>query len=132
MRPDACGVAMAEYTYKAFISYSWADAKWGKWLQHAIETYRTPKALIEKHAGMREIPARLTPLFKDREEQAAGASIGALRIVASGSIAFSAKARITRCPPMLCPTTTWGPGLSARHSLNSCSKSDTQVEKSSI
>lgn len=68
---------MAEYTYKAFISYSWADAKWGKWLQQAVETYRTPKALIEKHAGMREIPARLTPLFKDREEQAAGASIGA-------------------------------------------------------
>ncbi|RGP40945.1 Non-specific serine/threonine protein kinase [Altererythrobacter insulae] len=70
-------VALHEYTYKAFISYSWADAKWGKWLQHAVETYRTPKALIEKHAGMREIPARLTPLFKDREEQAAGASIGA-------------------------------------------------------
>ncbi|NNE49201.1 MAG: toll/interleukin-1 receptor domain-containing protein [Altererythrobacter sp.] len=68
---------MAEYTYKAFISYSWADAKWGKWLQQAVETYRTPKALIEKHAGMREIPASLTPLFKDREEQAAGASIGA-------------------------------------------------------
>ena len=68
---------MAQYTYKAFISYSWADAKWGKWLQQAVETYRTPKALIEKHAGMREIPARLTPLFKDREEQAAGASIGA-------------------------------------------------------
>lgn len=77
MRPDACGVAMVEYTYKAFISYSWADATWGKWLQHAVETYRTPKALIEKHAPAREIPARLTPLFKDREEQAAGASIGA-------------------------------------------------------
>lgn len=44
---------MAEYTYKAFISYSWADTKWGKWLQQAVETYRTPKALIEKHAGMR-------------------------------------------------------------------------------
>lgn len=68
---------MTDYTYRAFISYSWADAKWGKWLQHAIETYHTPKSLIEKHAGTREIPARLTPLFKDREEQAAGASIGA-------------------------------------------------------
>ncbi len=44
---------MAEYTYKAFISYSWADTKWGKWFQQAVETYRTPKALIEKHAGMR-------------------------------------------------------------------------------
>jgi len=68
---------LGDCTYKAFISYSWADAKWGKWLHHAVETYRTPKSLIDKHAGTREIPARLTPLFKDREEQAAGASIGA-------------------------------------------------------
>lgn len=67
----------SEYKYRAFISYSWADAQWGKWLQHAVETYRTPQKLIEKHAETREIPARLTPLFKDREEQAAGASIGA-------------------------------------------------------
>lgn len=67
----------SEYKYRAFISYSWADAQWGKWLQHAVETYRTPRKLIEKHAETREIPARLTPLFKDREEQAAGASIGA-------------------------------------------------------
>lgn len=67
----------SDYKYRAFISYSWADAQWGKWLQHAVETYRTPGKLIEKHADTREIPARLTPLFKDREEQAAGASIGA-------------------------------------------------------
>ena len=67
---------MAEYRYKAFVSYSWADAKWGKWLLHAIETYRTPGALIGKDGLLGPVPARLHPLFKDREEEAAGASIG--------------------------------------------------------
>lgn len=33
---------MGEFRYKASISYSWADAAWGKWLHHALETYRTP------------------------------------------------------------------------------------------
>jgi tetratricopeptide (TPR) repeat protein len=65
------------YRYKAFISYSWADAKWGKWLQHAIETYRTPRALVGEDKGHGPVPARLHPLFKDREEEAAGSSIGA-------------------------------------------------------
>lgn len=65
------------FRYKAFISYSWADAKWGKWLQHAIETYRTPRALVGEDKGHGPVPARLHPLFKDREEEAAGASIGA-------------------------------------------------------
>lgn len=68
---------MSNYRYKAFISYSWADAKWGKWLHHAIETYRTPAALVGKQAAHGEVPARLHPLFKDREEEAAGTSIGA-------------------------------------------------------
>ena len=67
---------MAEFRYKAFVSYSWSDAKWGKWLLHAIETYRTPGALIGKDGTSGPVPARLHPLFKDREEEAAGASIG--------------------------------------------------------
>ena len=67
---------MAEFRYKAFVSYSWSDAKWGKWLLHAIETYRTPGALIGKDGLLGPVPARLHPLFKDREEEAAGASIG--------------------------------------------------------
>ncbi|MFM7377050.1 MAG: TIR domain-containing protein [Erythrobacter sp.] len=64
------------FRYKAFISYSWADAKWGKWLQHAIETYRTPRALVGEERALGPVPARLHPLFKDREEEAAGSSIG--------------------------------------------------------
>lgn len=68
---------MADYRYKAFISYSWADAAWGKWLHNAIETYRTPRALVDSEGAHGPVPARLHPLFKDREEEAAGASIGA-------------------------------------------------------
>lgn len=70
------GAGLTEFRYKAFISYSWADAAWGKWLHHAIETYRTPKALIGKETAAGLVPARLHPLFKDREEEAAGSSIG--------------------------------------------------------
>ena len=68
---------MTAFRYKAFISYSWADAVWGNWLQKAIETYRTPAALVGKDGALGPVPARLHPLFKDREEEAAGASIGA-------------------------------------------------------
>jgi tetratricopeptide (TPR) repeat protein len=67
---------VTDYRYKAFVSYSWADAAWGKWLLQALETYRTPKALIGKDGAHGPVPARLIPLFKDREEEAAGASIG--------------------------------------------------------
>ena len=68
---------MTAFRYKAFISYSWADAAWGNWLQKAIETYRTPAALVGKDGALGPVAARLHPLFKDREEEAAGASIGA-------------------------------------------------------
>ncbi len=51
------------YKYKAFISYSHADKKWGSWLHAALETYRTPKHLVSE-----DTPARLVPIFRDREE----------------------------------------------------------------
>jgi tetratricopeptide (TPR) repeat protein len=63
--------------YKAFISYSWADKAWGEWAHRALETYQTPKALVGKPAALGPVPARLTPIFKDREEEAAGAGITA-------------------------------------------------------
>lgn len=78
---DASGteaaVAAPVKRYKAFISYSWADRAWGEWAHTALETYRTPKALIGKAGALGPVPARLTPIFKDREEEAAGAGITA-------------------------------------------------------
>ncbi|GMN01763.1 TIR domain-containing protein [Erythrobacter sp. MTPC3] len=67
---------MQPFEYKAFISYSWTDAAWGKWAHQSIESYRTPKALVGQDGALGPIPKSLRPLFKDREEEAAGASIG--------------------------------------------------------
>ncbi len=35
-----------DYKYKAFISYSHQDKKWGDWLHRSLETYRVPKGLV--------------------------------------------------------------------------------------
>jgi tetratricopeptide (TPR) repeat protein len=75
--------------YKAFISYSWSDKQWAGWLHHALETYHTPKELVGQsavHGG--EIPARLHPIFKDREEEAAGAGITAAIETGMGASEF--------------------------------------------
>ena len=55
--------------YKAFISYSWADKAWGEWAHRSLETYRPPKGVADGQS--------LHPIFKDREEEAAGGSVGA-------------------------------------------------------
>jgi eukaryotic-like serine/threonine-protein kinase len=54
--------------YRAFISYSHADRKWGSWLHRSLEKYRTPKNLNLSKAGD-ELPLlRMTPVFRDHEE----------------------------------------------------------------
>jgi tetratricopeptide (TPR) repeat protein len=63
------------FEYKAFISYSWSDAKWGNWVHRALESFRTPKPLVGQESELGPVPRSLHPLFKDREEEAAGASI---------------------------------------------------------
>lgn len=57
----------ASRRYRAFISYSHSDERWARWLQRALENYRLPKTLHQQHAGL---PARLYPLFRDRDELA--------------------------------------------------------------
>lgn len=54
--------------YKAFISYSHTDKKWGDWLHKALETYRVPKALVGQSGRTGPVPKRLYPIFRDREE----------------------------------------------------------------
>ena len=55
------------YKYKAFISYSHQDKKWGDWLHKALETYRVPKGLVGKETRYGSVPNRLFPVFRDRE-----------------------------------------------------------------
>lgn len=53
--------------YRAFISYSHADAAAARWLQRALERYRPPSAL---RASRPDLPARLYPVFRDQDELA--------------------------------------------------------------
>jgi tetratricopeptide (TPR) repeat protein len=61
-------MAQKSFKYKAFISYSHQDKKWGDWLHKALETYRVPKGLIGKQTEAGVVPKRLFPIFRDREE----------------------------------------------------------------
>lgn len=58
--------------YKAFISYSHSDEQWARWLQRSLERYRLPKSLLEKNP---ELPKRLFPVFRDRDELASGGDL---------------------------------------------------------
>ena len=67
---------MGEYKYKAFISYSHSDEKWGRWLHRRLENYRIPKPLIGRETGKGKIPSNLKPIFRDKEELSAGSDLG--------------------------------------------------------
>ncbi|WP_299072754.1 toll/interleukin-1 receptor domain-containing protein [uncultured Paraglaciecola sp.] len=63
---------MAHKKYKAFISYSHADESWARWLHNALETYRIPKRLVQKHSLANN---HLTPIFRDRDELASSGNL---------------------------------------------------------
>ncbi|WP_325461588.1 toll/interleukin-1 receptor domain-containing protein [Phenylobacterium sp.] len=54
--------------YRAFISYSHRDAAIGRRLHRRLETYRLPRRLVGRTTPRGTVPARLTPVFRDREE----------------------------------------------------------------
>lgn len=54
--------------YVAFISYSHKDAAIGRWLHRKLEGYRLPSRLVGTQGEDGEVPARLTPIFRDRDE----------------------------------------------------------------
>lgn len=63
------------YSYKAFISYSHTDKKWARWLHRALESYRVPKHLVGTDTSAGSVPARLTPVFRDRDDLAVSADL---------------------------------------------------------
>lgn len=67
---------MPQYKYRAFISYSHADEKWARWLHRSLETYRIPKRLIGQKTEFGAVPAKLAPVFRDREELASATDLG--------------------------------------------------------
>lgn len=59
-----------EFKYRAFISYSHVDRRWARWLHRVVETYRVPRRLVGTRSVAGLIPARLSPVFRDRDELA--------------------------------------------------------------
>ncbi|WP_052631993.1 TIR domain-containing protein [Pseudoxanthomonas suwonensis] len=73
--------------YRAFISYSHADTAVARWLHRALESYRIPSRLVGRTTGLGEVPARLTPIFRDRDELAAAGDLSdALRQALGASL----------------------------------------------
>jgi tetratricopeptide (TPR) repeat protein len=64
--------------YRAFLSYSHRDAKWGAWLHKSLESYRPPKQIVGTVTPRGPVPKRLTPIFRDREELASATDLGTL------------------------------------------------------
>jgi tetratricopeptide (TPR) repeat protein len=63
--------------YRAFITYSHQDARWGSWLHKSLESYRPPKKLVGTTTARGVIPKRLSPVFRDREELASATDLSA-------------------------------------------------------
>ena len=58
----------APFKYRAFISYSHRDRRWGDWLHGRLETYRVPRRLVGRAERCGPVPRRLFPVFRDHEE----------------------------------------------------------------
>jgi tetratricopeptide (TPR) repeat protein len=70
-------MAASASRYRAYISYSHADRAWAGWLHKALETYRVPSRLVGTQTASGVIPRRLAPVFRDRDELASAADLGA-------------------------------------------------------
>jgi hypothetical protein len=66
---------MADIGYRAFLSYSHRDRQFAEWLHHELETYRLPKHMVGASTELGLIPARLHPIFKDREDLSAAGNL---------------------------------------------------------
>ncbi len=86
--------------YRAFLSYCHRDAAFARRLHRRLERYAVPRRLVGRATPRGPVPARLTPIFRDREElpaagdlstevRAALAASGALIVVCSPAAAAS-------------------------------------------
>ncbi len=64
--------------YRAFISYSHSDSRWASWLHSSLEKYRLPKPLIGTITARGEVPKRIAPIFRDRDELPSATDLGSL------------------------------------------------------
>ena len=67
-----------EYKYRAFITYAHKDEDKAQWLRKKLEDFKVPKHLVGENSPYGPIPARLYPIFRDRDELAGAAQLGPL------------------------------------------------------
>lgn len=79
--------------YAAFISYSHADAAVAKRLHRWLEAYRIPRRLVGRESPLGDVPPRLRPIFRDREELPTSADLGEQ---------IGAALRASRCLIVIC------------------------------
>lgn len=59
---------MADFRYRAYISYSHNDEDWAAWLHRALESYHVPRHLVGNKTSVGEVPQRIRPVFRDRDD----------------------------------------------------------------
>jgi tetratricopeptide (TPR) repeat protein len=69
--PAAANASLTHH-YFAFLSYSHADSADADWLHHELEGFRVPSVLAGRLTANGVIPKRLSPIFRDQHELAAG------------------------------------------------------------
>ncbi|HEY0818151.1 MAG TPA: toll/interleukin-1 receptor domain-containing protein, partial [Rhizobacter sp.] len=74
--PDTAGASPA-FRYWAFLSYSHHDKAIARRLQKQLEIYRVPKRLVGRETPHGAVPARVSPVFRDRDELHAGSDLKA-------------------------------------------------------
>lgn len=66
---------MTRLRYRAFISYSHQDEAWASWLHRALETYRVPRHLSGTETELGEVPRRVRPVFRDRDDMSSATDL---------------------------------------------------------
>ena len=63
--------------YRALISYSHSDERFTARLHRVLEHWSTPRRLVGRETPMGAVPARLGPIFRDREDLSSASDLGA-------------------------------------------------------
>ncbi|OFX00712.1 MAG: hypothetical protein A3E78_11180 [Alphaproteobacteria bacterium RIFCSPHIGHO2_12_FULL_63_12] len=104
---------MGDKKYKAFISYSHADEAWAGWLQRALERFRAPGKLAAALKA-KGAPARLSPVFRDREDFPVAGNLNAAIQAALAASEF----QIVLCSPRSARSTWVNEEIKLFHKLH--------------
>ena len=66
----------SDFKYAGFITYSHEDEEKASWLRKKLEKFTVPQSLVGQKGKFGEIPPRLYPIFRDRDELPGSAQLG--------------------------------------------------------